>query len=160
MRIRDIYERYEIPEVVQRAALEKAAYISHLRAQWVGPTFDWSVLTKAMLFGNLGDVETTKLVRKKVGLDKFIVSVIDRGVIERAGEILLSHDLYLMTYLYCQIMSSKDLNEEEAATRMSLENFLSENLLVPITEVEKNASKKECDRFLDLEILHYKNPSV
>jgi hypothetical protein len=152
--------RYDIPENVSQKALQKAASISRLRKQWVGPDLDWSVLTRAMLFGNLGDVETTKLVRKKIGLDKYIVSVIDRADVGRADAILLSHDWYQKIYLYIDLFFTDSISNNQQYIRKRLEIILSENVLASLSDMMLNMEDRELQVFLDLDVKHYKNPSV
>lgn len=160
MRMRDIYERYGVSDDVMSRSLSKAAFVARIRHEWVGQAIDWSVLTKAALFGDLGNDEITKTVRKKIGLDKFTVSVIDRGVIGRAYDVLCSHDVYQHIYLYCTLVFDSHRPHSSSDVYTKLKNKLSHHVLSSLDEIDSNIPEQEYVKYLDLDIKHYKNPSV
>lgn len=156
MTIEQIFSRYEIDKDVINKALEQGAFIKFLQANWVGHDLDWQVLKRAALFYDLGDTEKTALVRKKVGIDKYIVNIISRSVEKRSQEIIDGGDWYqkilLLSILIRYSTTSNFVSQ--------LVNQIEEFVIHPIPLSSQSVSKEMRIALLSLDIKHYKNPSV
>lgn len=158
MTIDTIFTRYEVPTDVQERALRRGAYVLALQKAWVGPSVTWPLLVKVLMFADLG--ETSALIRKKTGLDKYAVTLIARGVPKYAETIAQSHDWHQKIYLYCAHMTGIVTDDgTKGGAFGSIVRDVLHNLLhdVPVPE----AVSVEDERLLRaINILHYKNPSV
>jgi hypothetical protein len=118
----------------------------------------WPLLVKVLIFADLG--ETSALIRKKTGLDKYAVTLIARGVPKYAETIAQSHDWHQKIYLYCAHMTGivTDDGTKDGAFGSIVRDVL-HNLLhdVPVPEA---VSVEDEHLLRAINILHYKNPSV
>jgi hypothetical protein len=157
MTIDTIFERYGVPEEVQDAALVRGAYVQDLARAWVGGAVSWPLLTKALIFASLG--ETSAHIRKKVGLDKYLVTLIARGTPTYLETVARTHDVHQLIYAYALWRTEPD----GAVTRSLVWNTVRERVernLLHSVDPPPTLSPKRAHALRAIDILHYKNPSV
>lgn len=157
VKIQEIFDRFELTPDIRENSLSHAAFVSKMHNAWLGPTLDWTVLIKAALFYDLGTQDLSAKVRKKAGLDKFTISIIERGVGARVIDIQENHSWYELLHLYGVLSVHSQLKDELSKQLISL---VEENLLFTRGELFSSISEKDTDRLLKFDIVHYKNPSV
>jgi hypothetical protein len=160
MTIAEIFKRYEIAETISENIIARTHFVRKLHENWVGIDLDWRALTRATLFYDFGDELTTKLVRKKVGVDKYVVNIISRAVLKRADEILQSKDFYHKITLLSALQFQNDEEEAVVTARDALQVQLEDNLIHGVDSCLTAISNSERQTILDIDIKHYKNPSV
>jgi hypothetical protein len=151
-----IFERYEVPRDVADEALRRGAYVLALKSAWVGPEVQWPILVKALVFASLG--ESGAHIRKKVGLDKYIVTLITRGMPKFAETIISSHDIHQKLYVYCLWHDNPDTWGIPLETWRDIEKEVRHNLLHDV--VTSQPDQAVLNDIASINILHYKNPSV
>ena len=112
MTVDAIFERYEVPVQVREKAFARAAFVYAVHDVWVGPPLDWTILIKAALFADLGTKEATAHIRKKVGLDKYVITVLAWAVPERIAEVLAENDWYQMIHLSVSLRTETEVTQE------------------------------------------------
>ena len=156
MTIETILERYEVPHEIAQHALERGAFVLALREAWVGPEISWDRLVKAVIFASLGEQGST--IRKKVGLDKYIVTLIARGVPKYADMILESHDWNQKLYAYCMWHDTAVNQEVSTVFWNQLKKEVEANLLHGVDRTTVHTPT--LSKLRSIEVRHYKNPSV
>jgi len=157
MTIDTIFTRYEVPEDVRAHALARGAYLLALERAWVGPTVSWPLLTKTIIFADLG--EHGAHIRKKIGLDKYAVTLITRGVPKYAETLADGHDWHQKIYFYAAHATGILTVPTDLPALARITHDVEHNLLhdVPVPEV---APEEDARMLRNINILHYKNPSV
>lgn len=158
MTIGQIFERYEVPEKAQEAALLRGAYARALEAVWLGPEISWPTLVKALVFAELGSKELGAQVRKKVGLDKYAATLIARGTKDRVRDIAKGHDWHQKLFVYCAVKTGT-VHVLKQARADAIVQVVEALLFAPV-DMERATTPLSCGRVRDLNVLHYKNPSV
>lgn len=162
MIVKDIFLRFEVPDEIAQQALSQGVFVEYLHENWLGTQLDWIVLLRSALFYDLGDPEKSKLIRKKVGIDKYTTTIISRSVEKRLDEIIAGHDWYqkiiLLSTLYRDPINSSPTLE----IYTELSHQLEEMLINPIPSMVEPSelSRKLSQNLLLMDIKHYKNPSV
>jgi hypothetical protein len=152
MTIDQIFKRYEVPHDVQEQAYSRAAFMLAIRDAWIGPTVDWSRLVRAAVFVELGDNAAAAHVRKKIGLDKYIVTLFARAASERLEAVLLSNDWHQIILLFVRLKVKGVVDER-------LETLVAAQLLHDVVVVSSVGVQTRA-YVAALEVFHYKNPSV
>jgi hypothetical protein len=158
MTIGTIFERYDVPADIQARALARGAYVLALQRAWVGPDVSWSLIVKTLIFADLG--ETSAHIRKKVGLDKYAVTLITRGVSKYAHIIAESHDWHQKLYLYCAYVTGVITSDSHSERALELVTAHVQHNLLNIVPIPSQAPPDEERTLRTINILHYKNPSV
>lgn len=158
MTIDTIFTRFDIPADTQRAALIRGAYVRALERVWVGPPVAWPLLAKVLIFADIGEASGT--VRKKIGLDKYAVTLIARGIPKYADTVAQSHDWNQIVYMFCAQRTG--VISPLPASRSSFQTIdvrVTENMLrdIPVPDTIVPADEHTLRA---INILHYKNPSV
>jgi hypothetical protein len=151
MTIKEIYDRYRVPEEAQERMLAHAGWLVALHDSWVGPSIDWNPLLKAALLSECGQTPEGKAVTKVVGIDKYTKTMMDWCKKENAQLIILGNNWHYKIYYYLQT-----LNEKGDAT---LNAELSANTVDDVGTFEKDVESSLRARLLRFDIKHYKNPS-
>lgn len=157
MTIDAIFARYEVSPLMQQEALLRGAFVLALEQVWVGPPVTWSLLVKACMFASLG--ETSAHIRKKIGLDKYIVTLITRGSPKFADVVATSHDLHQKLYAYVVWQGNNETGAEHVVAWERIVHEIEHNLVHPVPPPNILTQKVE-HTLRDINILHYKNPSV
>lgn len=158
MTIGAILERYEVPAAAAEAAVLRGAYARAVQAVWLGPEVSWPTLVKALVFAELGSKDLGATVRKKVGLDKYATTIIARGTKEKIHDIARGHDWHQKLYVYCGVKTGtvhalRGVRASEIIQQVEV-------LLLGPVDTELATASATCGRIRDLNVLHYKNPSV
>ncbi|MBP9759982.1 MAG: hypothetical protein KBD24_01285 [Candidatus Pacebacteria bacterium] len=160
MTIDAIFTRYQVPPDVQKQALARGAFVLALHDVWVGPDVTWPVIVKALIFAHLGDIETSAHVRKKVGLDKYTLTLITRGVPTFADTVADSHDWHQKLYVYCLWRDDEVIQAmcHDAWQRIKFE--IEANMLHEVASQVTSSLSQVTHTLRAIEVYHYKNPSV
>jgi len=158
MTIGAILERYEVPTAAADAAVLRGAYARAVQAVWLGPEVSWPTLVKALVFAELGSKDLGTTVRKKIGLDKYATTLIARGTKDKIRDIARGHDWHQKLYVYCAVQSGsvhvlKHVHADAVVCEI-------EGLLLTRVDKELVNAPATSIRVRDLNVLHYKNPSV
>jgi hypothetical protein len=157
MTVDAIFDRYAVPEHVQHMALMRGVYGKSLAEAWVGPSVTWSALVKALVFGSLG--ESGAHIRKKIGLDKYVVTLITRGKPQFADMIARSHDLHQKLYAYVLWHDDPEVQQDHPKAWERIASDIEHNLL-DVVPVPMAFDDRAVRTVRAINILHYKNPSV
>ena len=156
MTVATIFARYAVEERLQKNAYTCASYALTLKKHWLGPPVDWNRIVQALLFTSLG--VDTKTIRKKIGLDKYVLTLISRGAPQFIRDTVQDHDLHQKVYVYC-LWQVNGVPETVLQT-----DWVALCDLVEQQSMEIVASQElTCEHQLQLariDIRHYKNPSV
>jgi hypothetical protein len=117
----------------------------------------WPLVVKALIFSSLG--EHGAHIRKKVGLDKYVVTVIVRGNPKFVEGIAQSHDLHQIVYAYASLQNGTQFTGKEKDAWQKIVLHVEQNLLrhvPPPTHLDTHTE----EALRSMNILHYKNPSV
>jgi hypothetical protein len=157
MTIDAIFARYEVPVATQQSALLRGAYVLALEEQWVGPAVTWSILVKACVFASLG--ESSAHIRKKIGLDKYIGTLITRGQPKFAEVVAVSHDVHQTLYAYVVWQCTNEVFSIPGTTWERIVSDVEHNLVRPVVLPDMLTPQRE-HTLREINMLHYKNPSV
>jgi len=156
MTIDTIFERYNVDAQMAEQALSRGAYVLALKKVWVGPEVQWNTIVKALVFVDVG--KESAHIRKKVGLDKYTVTLITRGVPKFFDTVAASHDIHQKLFVYCLWRENVPHADIDMQAWENLQKEIESNMLVEAGEVVAQA--KDINTILKMNILHYKNPSV
>lgn len=157
MTIDAIFARYEVSVAIQQSALLRGAYVLALEEQWVGSAVTWPILVKACICASLG--ESSAHIRKKIGLDKYIGTLITRGQPKFAEVVAVSHDVHQKLYAYVVWQCTNAVSDIPGATWEGIVSEVEHNLVRPVVIPDVLTPQRE-HTLREINILHYKNPSV
>jgi hypothetical protein len=157
MTVEQIFERYEVPQAVARDAYARAGWARAVHAVWLGPVLTWSQVYQALLFTDLGDTERTRTVRKKVGLNKYVTTLIARADPRHLQSALTQKDVHQLVYLYCLGRDDRSFKDACGALWARIRDEV-ECLCLDVPDTATSAHLG--NTLANMDILHYKNPSV
>jgi hypothetical protein len=157
--IAEIYERFAVPPEAEQGAFLRACFVRLLKEEWLGERVDWRLLYVATLCTELGDASFDKNLRKKVGVDKYVTTLIARTNPTYFPVLANTHDVQQLLFAYTVWHNNPSVQALDPSSWSTLKTRVESSLLsVPPVPATLSAS---CVHFMrSIQIYHYKNPSV